>query len=40
MKEKEMKLIASWINEVINDEKNCLRIRNEIKKLCKKFPLP
>jgi len=40
MKEKEMKLIASWINEVINDENNCSRIRNEVKKLCKGFLLP
>jgi len=40
MKEKEMKLIASWINEVIDDKDNCSKIRNEVKKLCKKFPLP
>ncbi len=40
MKEKEMKIIASWINDVINDEKNCSRVRKEIKKLCKGFPLP
>jgi len=40
MKEKEMKLIASWINEVINNENNCSGIRSEVKKLCKRFPLP
>lgn len=40
MNGKEMKLIASWINEVINDEGNCPRIRQEVKKLCKRFPLP
>lgn len=40
MKEKEMKKIASWINEVISDSKSCLKIRREVKKLCKKFPLP
>jgi len=40
MKEKEMKIIASWINDVINDEDNCERVRKEIKDLCKKFPLP
>jgi glycine hydroxymethyltransferase len=40
MKEKEMKLIASWISEVISDAKNCSRVRKEIKKLCKRFPLP
>ncbi len=40
MKEREMAQIAFWINEVISDEKSCSRIRKEIKKLCKKFPLP
>ena len=40
MKEKEMKLIASWINDVIDDEGNCSRIRREVKKLCQDFPLP
>jgi len=40
MKEKEMKIIASWINDVINDENNCERVRKEIKDLCKNFPLP
>ncbi|MDP2910202.1 MAG: serine hydroxymethyltransferase [bacterium] len=40
MKEKEMKLIAQWINQVITDEKNCSKARAEVKKLCSKFPLP
>ena len=40
MKEKEMKLIASWINDVIADAKNCSKVRNEVKKFCQKFPLP
>lgn len=48
MKEKEMKQIAVWINDVINSkylptgrqEKSPKKIREEIKKLCKKFPLP
>jgi len=40
MKEKEMKLIAAWINEVILNPKSCLKIREEINKFCKKFPLP
>ncbi len=40
MKEKEMKLIAFWINDVIADAKNCSKVRNEIKKFCQKFPLP
>jgi glycine hydroxymethyltransferase len=40
MKEKEMKKIAFWINEVISDNKSCLKIRKEIKSFCEKFPLP
>ena len=40
MKEPEMKLIASWINEVINSEDNCQKVRLEVKELCQKFPLP
>jgi glycine hydroxymethyltransferase len=40
MKEKEMKLIASWINEVIKDGKSCSEVRAKVKKLCEKFPLP
>jgi len=40
MKEKEMKQIAGWINEVISNPKSVKKVREEIKKLCKKFPLP
>lgn len=40
MKEKEMKIIAGWINEVISNPKSANRIREEVKKMCKKFPLP
>jgi len=40
MKEKEMKKIAGWINEVISNEKSIKRVREEIRKFCKKFPLP
>ena len=40
MKEKEMKIIAGWINEVISSPKNVRKVREEIKKFCKKFPLP
>ena len=40
MKEKEMKKIASWINEVISNNKKTKKVKKEIKKLCKKFPLP
>src|SRR3989344_2361527 len=40
MKEKEMKKIAGWINEVISNPKSVKKVRGEIKKFCKKFPLP
>ncbi len=40
MKEKEMRKIASWVSEVISNSKPCSEIRQEIKKLCQKFPLP
>jgi glycine hydroxymethyltransferase len=42
MKEKEMKLIAGWINEVVenkNNEQKLAAIRAEVKELTKKFPL-
>jgi len=40
MKEKEMKQIAKWINEVISNPASAKKVRGEIKKFCKKFPLP
>ncbi|MCX6723849.1 MAG: serine hydroxymethyltransferase [Candidatus Staskawiczbacteria bacterium] len=40
MKEKEMKIIAGWINEVVSNKNSVKKVREEIKKLCKKFPLP
>jgi glycine hydroxymethyltransferase len=40
MKEKEMEMIAFWINQVIERKKPSLKIKKEIKKLCKKFPIP
>lgn len=40
MKEKEMKKIAFWISEVILKPEAYLEIRKEVKKLCKRFPLP
>lgn len=40
MKEKEMKKIAGWINEVISDSKSVIKVRKEIKIFCRKFPLP
>ncbi len=40
MKETEMKKIAGWINEVISNPKSVKKVREEIKKFCKKFPLP
>jgi glycine hydroxymethyltransferase len=40
MKEKEMKIIAEWINKVISNPKLVKKVRAEIKTFCKKFPLP
>jgi len=40
MKEKEMKMIAGWINETISNSTSVKKLREEVKKLCKKFPLP
>lgn len=40
MKEKEMVKIAFWIKEVMDNPKSVKKIREEIKILCKKFPLP
>ena len=40
MKEKEMKKIAGFIAEVILNPQPYLKIKKEIKKFCKKFPLP
>ncbi len=40
MKEKEMKLIAGWINEIISNPKSAKKVTQEVKTLCKKFPLP
>ncbi len=39
LKEKEMKLIAGWINEVLNGD-NSKKIRQKVIKLCRKFPVP
>ena len=43
MKEKEIKLIASWINKAVenhNNQKKLKDLHKEVIKLCKKFPLP
>ena len=40
MKEKEMKIIAGWINRVISNPASAKKVREEIKKFCKRFPLP
>ncbi len=40
MKEKEMKKIAFWINEVISNPLSIKKVKTEVKKLCKKFPIP
>jgi glycine hydroxymethyltransferase len=43
MKEKEVKMIAGWINQAVekhSDEKALANIHKEVIKLCKRFPLP
>ncbi len=40
MKEKEMRKIAAWINQVISDPKSAPKVKKEIKKFCQKFPIP
>jgi glycine hydroxymethyltransferase len=40
MKENEMKKIAEWINRAISNEGECDKVREEVKELCKEFPLP
>ncbi|MFH1326028.1 MAG: serine hydroxymethyltransferase [Candidatus Falkowbacteria bacterium] len=43
MKEAEVKQVASWINEVINNRDNTEKleqIKEEVKTLCLKFPIP
>jgi glycine hydroxymethyltransferase len=40
MKEKEMKKVAGWINEVISNPKSVKKVRAEIATFCKKFSLP
>lgn len=39
MKEKEMKLIAEWIDQVLRDEREIPKVRKEVLKLCRKFPI-
>jgi len=39
MREKEMEKIAFWINEVISNPESSPKIKKEIEKLCKKFPI-
>jgi len=42
MKEKEMKIIAQWIDETLTkrDETVCIKIKKEVKKFCQRFPIP
>jgi len=39
MKEKEMKIIAKWINIVVENPQKALEIKKDVKKLCAKFPI-
>ncbi len=42
MKEREMKVIGRWINEVLEkrDEAVCAQVKKEVKRFCQKFPIP
>lgn len=40
MKEKEMKIIAGWINGVLTEKENTNTIKRAVLALCKKFPMP
>lgn len=40
MKEREMKLIARWIVEVLLEDRSPESVRREVKALCRRFPLP
>ena len=43
MKEKEVRIIASWINQAIknhDDKKVLAKLHKDVIKFCKKFPLP
>ncbi|OGM77090.1 serine hydroxymethyltransferase [Candidatus Woesebacteria bacterium RIFOXYA1_FULL_40_18] len=35
----EMKKIAGWINEVVGNPKSAKKVKEEVKKLCKRFPV-
>lgn len=39
MKEKGMKIIAKWINIVVENPQKALEIKKDVKKLCAKFPI-
>jgi glycine hydroxymethyltransferase len=40
MKEKEMKKVAFWMNEIISDPKSALKVKSEIRRFCRQFPTP
>jgi glycine hydroxymethyltransferase len=40
MKEKEMKKIAFWIDEVISNPRSAQKVKTEIRKFCQRFPVP
>ena len=43
MKEKEMEIIAKWVNDVVEnveDKKTMQRVKAEVKDLCSNFPVP
>lgn len=40
MKEREMKMIAGWVNDILLKKSSTARVKKETLKLCKKFPIP
>lgn len=39
MREKEMKKVAFWLNEVISNPRSSQKVKTEIKRFCQKFPI-
>jgi glycine hydroxymethyltransferase len=40
MKEKEMKMIGTWIAKVLKNELSAAEVKKEVMALCKRFPIP
>ena len=40
MKEKEMKKITFWINEVVSNPKSYPQVKKEVRRFCQRYPIP